>query len=336
MPCKGHSCKTLKCEAAIAFGHSWTDNVGLMKLDPITLRLFVAVMEESAIARAAAREHIAPSAASRRLAELEEQLQVELFTRSNRGSTPTAAAFALLNMARGVLNEMDGIATQMRDYAHGGEQGLRGHVRVMANISSITQFLPAQLQSFMSQHPLVDVRLQERVSTDIARAVADNEADIGLLNRGSYGSRVTLRPYRRDRLAVVVPLSHPLARKRSLKLEQVVEHDLIGMHADSALNHLITRSAADMGLQPRLRMKVTGYDALCLMVASGLGIGILPEGSARIYMGTLPLHCISLDESWAERQLVLCVRSQDALSPVAQLLAEHLCQPDHLQKNIED
>lgn len=336
MPCKGHSCKTLKCEAAIAFGHSWTDNDGLMKLDPITLRLFVAVMEESAIARAAAREHIAPSAASRRLAELEEQLQVELFTRSNRGSTPTAAAFALLNMARGVLNEMDGIATQMRDYAHGGEQGLRGHVRVMANISSITQFLPAQLQSFMSQHPLVDVRLQERVSTDIARAVADNEADIGLLNRGSYGSRVTLRPYRHDRLAVVVPLSHPLARKRSLKLEQVVEHDLIGMHADSALNHLITRSAADMGLQPRLRMKVTGYDALCLMVASGLGIGILPEGSARIYMGTLPLHCISLDESWAERQLVLCVRSQDALSPVAQLLAEHLCQPDHLQKNIED
>ena len=237
---------------------------------------------------------------------------MELFTRSNRGSQPTAAAYALLNMARGVLNEMDGIATQMRDYAQGGEQGLRGHVRVMANISSITQFLPAQLQSFMSQHPHVDVRLQERVSTDIARAVADNEADIGLLNRGSYGSRVTLRPYRCDRLAVVVPQSHLLARRRSLKLEQVVEHDLIGMHADSALNHLITRSAADQGLQPRLRMKVTGYDALCLMVAAGLGLGILPEGSARIYMGTLPLHCIRLDESWADRQLMLCVRSQDS------------------------
>lgn len=148
-----------------------------MKLDPITLRLFVAVMEENAIARAAAREHIAPSAASRRLAELEDQLQLELFTRSNRGSQPTAAAYALLNMARGVLNELDGIATQMKDYAQGGEQGLRGHVRVMANISSITQFLPAQLQSFLSRHPLVDVRLQERVSTDIARAVADNEAE---------------------------------------------------------------------------------------------------------------------------------------------------------------
>lgn len=298
-----------------------------MKLDPISLRLFVAVMEENAIARAAAREHIAPSAASRRLAELEAQLQVELFTRSNRGSSPTAAAFALLNMARGVLNEMDGIALQMKDYAQDGGKGLRGHVRVMANISSITQFLPAQLQSFLSQYPLVDVRLQERVSTDIARAVEDNEADIGLLNNGSYGSKIRLRPYRRDRLAVVVPLAHALARKRRLRLAQVIEHDLIGMHADSALNHLITRAAADQGLQPRLRMKVTGYDALCLMVASGLGIGILPEGSARLYTGTLPLRCIALDEPWAERQLMLCLRSQDALSPVAQLLVEHLCLP---------
>lgn len=293
-----------------------------MKLDPISLRLFVAVMEEKAIARAAAREHIAPSAASRRLAELEDQLRVELFTRSNRGTEPTAAAYALLNMARGVLNDLDGIAAQMRDYG----SGLRGHVRVVANISAITQFLPRQLQGFLALHPHVDVRLQERVSSDIARAVADNEADIGLLNNGSYGDKIGLRPYRRDRLAVVVPQDHALARCSQLVLAQVVEHDLIGMHADSALNHLITRAAADQGLQPRLRMKVTGYDALCLMVAAGLGIGILPEGSARIYMGTLPLRCIQLAEPWAERQLMLCVRSQDALPPVARLLAEHLCQ----------
>lgn len=297
-----------------------------MKLDPITLRLFVAVMEESAIARAAAREHIAPSAASRRLAELEEQLQVELFTRSNRGSTPTAAAYALLNMARGVLNELDGIATQMRDYG----KGLRGHVRVMANISAITQFLPPQLQRFLAQHPHVDVRLQERVSTEIARAVADNEADIGILNAGSYGEKIHLRPYRQDRLTVVVPHGHALVRRRSVRLAELVQFDWVGMHAGSALNHLVTRVAADAGLQLRLRMKVTGYDALCLMVASGLGIGILPEGSARLYMGSLPLRCIRLNEPWAQRQLMLCVRAQEALSPlspITQLLVEHLCQP---------
>lgn len=298
-----------------------------MKLDPVTLRLFVAVMEESAIARAATREHIAPSAASRRLAELEAQLQVELFTRSNRGSQPTAAAYALLNMARGVLNELDGIATQIKDYGRDNGRGLRGHVRVVANISAITQFLPAQLQSFLAQHPQVDVRLQERVSTDIARAVADNEADIGLLNAGSYGEKLSLRPYRRDRLTVVVPHGHALVRQRSVRLAELVQYDWVGMHAGSALNHLVTRAAADQGLQPRLRMKVTGYDALCLMVASGLGIGILPEGSARLYLGALPLRSIRLQEPWAERQLMLCVRATETLPPVTQLLATHLCEP---------
>lgn len=298
-----------------------------MKLDPVTLRLFVAVMEENAIARAAVREHIAPSAASRRLAELEAQLQVALFTRSNRGSQPTAAAYALLNMARSVLNELDGIATQIQDYGRDSGGGLRGHVRVVANISAITQFLPAQLQQFLAQHPQVDVRLQERVSSDIARAVADNEADIGLLNDGHYGNKLQLRPYRSDRLAVVVPHGHALARRRKLHLAELVQYDWVGMHAGSALNHLVTRAAADQGLQPRLRMKVTGYDALCLMVASGLGIGILPEGSARLYLGALPLQCIRLDEPWAARQLMLCVRAAESLSPVTQLLAQHLCQP---------
>ena len=85
-----------------------------MKLDPVSLRLFVAVMETGASARAAEREHIAPSAASRRLAELEARLKVGLFERSNRGIEPTHAAYALLHLARGVLNDLDGIAAQMR------------------------------------------------------------------------------------------------------------------------------------------------------------------------------------------------------------------------------
>jgi hypothetical protein len=63
-----------------------------MKLDPVSLRLFVAVMEESTIAAAAAREHLAASAVSRRLADLEDALQVTLFTRSHKGTEPTAAA----------------------------------------------------------------------------------------------------------------------------------------------------------------------------------------------------------------------------------------------------
>ncbi len=291
-----------------------------MKLDPVSLRLFVAVMEENTIAAAAAREHLAASAVSRRLADLEDALQVTLFTRSNKGTEPTAAAFALLNLARGVLNDLDGIATQMRDYG----AGVRGHVRVVANISAITQFLPAELQSFLEQHPQVDVRLQEQISSAIAHSVAENAADVGILNEGSYGERVTLLPYRTDELVLVVPTGHALVRRKSVRLADALPFDFVGAHPGSAINNQLTRAAAEAGLPLRLRMQVTSYDALCLMVNAGLGVGVMPRGSAALYRGTLAIRTVTLNEPWAQRRLALCVRSEESLSSVARLLVEHL------------
>ena len=293
-----------------------------MKLDPISLRLFVAVMEESTIARAAAREHIAPSAASRRLAELEQQLRVELFTRSNRGSQPTDAAYALLQLARGVLNELDGIATQMRDYG----SGLRGQVRVVANISAITQFLPAELQRFMAQHPQVHVRLEEQISTAIAKTVAENAADVGILNEGSYGDKVRLLPYREDELVLVVPAGHALARRKNVRLAEALPYDMVATHPGSAIHNQLVRAAAEAGAPLKLRMQVTAYDALCLMVAAGLGLGVMPRGSAKLYREALAIRLVALDEPWAQRRLMLCLRADETPTGVARLLVDHLTQ----------
>ncbi|MCZ8292410.1 MAG: LysR family transcriptional regulator [Hylemonella sp.] len=294
-----------------------------MKLDPVSLRLFVAVMEEGTIAEAATREHIAASAVSKRLSELEQTLQTELFVRSNKGTEPTAAAFALLNLARGVLNDLDGILAQMSEYA----SGVRGQVRVYANISAITQFLPAELKSFMERYPQVQIHLQERISSVIAKAVADNAADIGILNDGSYGERFSLLPYHDDELVVIAPAGHALTRRKSVKLAQVLDHDVVGAHPGSVMNNLLTKAAAELGRPLRLRIQVSSYDALCLMVAAGLGIGVMPRKSAQLFLPSLKIRCVSLDEPWAARKLVLCVRDLAALSPAARLLVQHLAAP---------
>ena len=294
-----------------------------MRLDPISLRLFVSVMEERAIARAASREHIATSAASRRLSDLEAQLSVRLFERSNRGIHPTPAAYTLLNLARNVLGEMDGIALQMREYG----KGIRGHVRMMANISAITQFLPTQLQSFIAQHPEVQVHLQEKISSDIALAVVQNNADFGILNTGTYGNDLTYVPYQKDELILIAPTGHPLAAHQCISMREALTYDFVGAHTGSAINGLLTRSAAQLDMPLRLRIQVTSYDALCLMVAAGLGVGVLPRQSAALYRGSLSIESITLDEPWAQRQLLLCMRSYDALPPAARALVDHLIAP---------
>ena len=138
-------------------------------------------------------------------------MHAELFIRSNKGAEATAAAFALLHLARGVLNNLDDIVSQMSEYS----TGVRGYVRIMANISAITQFLPDELKSFTVAYPMVQISLQEQVSSVIAKGVAENAAEIGILNAGNYGENITQLPYHDDELVLVVPNGHALASKKA-------------------------------------------------------------------------------------------------------------------------
>src|SRR2546423_1558472 len=110
-----------------------------VSLDPKSLKLYISVMECGTIAAASKREHIAGAAISRRISDLESFLGVKLVVRSNKGLTPTAAGSALLDLSQRVLNDLDGVRARMAEYAH----GLKGHVRVFANMPAISQFLPS-------------------------------------------------------------------------------------------------------------------------------------------------------------------------------------------------
>jgi DNA-binding transcriptional LysR family regulator len=98
---------------------------------------------------------------------------------------------------------------------------------------------------------------------------------------------------------------------------------VVGMHPGSAIHNQLVRAAAEAGQPLRLRMQVTSYDALCSMVAAGLGIGLIPRRSALIFRG-LAIRLVALDEPWARRRLMLCLRSQEAPGGVARLLVKHL------------
>src|SRR5687767_12362690 len=129
--------------------------------DLVSLRLFIAVCEEASIARAAEREAIAPSAISKRIAEIEQMTGVKLLARGARGVRPTPAGTAMLHRAREVMRSIEKLQAELGEYA----QGVRGHVRVLANVSSIVEFLPNDVASFLARHPSVRLDLQERVST---------------------------------------------------------------------------------------------------------------------------------------------------------------------------
>lgn len=291
-----------------------------MRVDPVSLRLFIAVVETGSIAAASEREHLAAAAVSRRVAELEELLATPLLLRHARGVEPTAAGLALRDLARQTLHLLDDLPAQLRDFA----SGVRGQVRVFANISSITQFLPEDLASFAKAHPRVRIQLEECNSPATIRAVAENAADLGVYTAFAHGDTVQSLPYRKDRLCLVVPKRHRLVRRKRVAFAELLDEAFVGLRTGSAINLLLAAEAARLGRSLRLSIQVTGFDAACLMVERGFGVGVVPEGVFRLYSAALDIGTVALTDSWAERELHLAVRSIDQLPAAARRLVEHL------------
>jgi DNA-binding transcriptional LysR family regulator len=284
------------------------------------LEHFVAVADTGSIARAAERCHTVASAVSKRVSDLEESFGTALLVRGAKGVELTPAGHAFLARARGMLHQAEQLTEELRRHA----SGARGHVRVFANISSIVEFLPAALASFLEKFPEIHVDLEEHVSTAVAAGVAENLADFGIVSSLAAIDGLTLTPFRNDELVVVVKPEHPLAKSDSLAFGDVADLPLVGLHANSALHHLLVRAAADRGRPLNIRIRVTSFDAVCAMVAAGLGISVIPRAASVPYITQLRLRAIALSDSWSKRQLLICTRSQEALPGAARRLLDHL------------
>ena len=199
-----------------------------------------------------------------------------------------------------------------------------GHVRVAANLSAITQFLPHDLQSFRVKNPLIQVHVEEKVSTAVVTAVAENAVDVGLIVQGPRTSDLVTLPYRKDRLVLVVPAAHELAGRDKVSFAETLAFDYVGLHSGSQINLQVQKVASEMDQPVKCTMQVTTYDALCFMVEAGLGIGIVPEKIAQTYAKALGVRAVRLDEPWVERTQAIVLRSYEGLPAATKRLVDHL------------
>ena len=288
--------------------------------DLLTLKLFIAVLEEKSIAKASEREHIAISAISKRISDLEDMLGVTLLMRHHKGVEATPSGQSLLFHARQVMQNLADIRADMLDHS----EGVRGRIRIVANVTALVQFLPNDIASFVATHPKVRINLNESISPTIVRAVLENEADIGIMGGNIPSAGLQIFPYREDRLIVIVPNGHPLAQRRSVRFADVLPFECIGLEEGSSIDSLCTHAAADLGRSMNIKIRVAGMDAIRSMVVAGLGIGIVPALIADDFIQAGKMVGIVLDEPWTRRPLNIAVRDLTALPVASRLLVEHL------------
>lgn len=294
--------------------------MNLSRFDLTTLALFIAAARQGSISAGARQSHLAVGAASKRISDLESTLGTPLLYRNASGVSLTDAGQACLAHAQRVLQEVEQLAGTLSDFAG----GVRGQVRIAANTSSITQFLPEDLATFMRAHPAVRIDLQEQNSSEIAAAVAENRADVGIVADRTPLRGLQSMPYRQDELVLVAPAGHPLSRRRRVAFADTLDFDYVGLPANTSLAMRLAEAGARLDKPIRLRIQVRSFDAICRMVAATGGIGLLPRIAAEPHARSMRLRLISLADDWARRELLLVVRDVEVLTVAARLLVAHL------------
>jgi DNA-binding transcriptional LysR family regulator len=294
-----------------------------MRLDLTTLNLVLAIEQSRSITAGAAREHLALAAASKRISDLESRLGVQLFERRARGVEPTEACRALVRHIRSLHASLNALESEVMEFA----RGIKGHLRIAANSGSIAECLPADLAAFSQAHPQIRISLEDLTSAEVQAAVAEGRADVGVFTPPLLDNRLQSWVYRPARLAVLVPQRHELAQRGSVNFSDLLDYDLIGLHAGAAAQELMREQAQARGKPLKARLQVRGFDAIAQLVEAGLGVAVLPAAPAERFSRVFAVSLLRLDESWAARDYCLAVLRQEHLPTVVQRFVEALSPP---------
>ncbi|MFP3517045.1 LysR substrate-binding domain-containing protein [Pseudomonas sp. SIMBA_077] len=287
-----------------------------MHFDLVDLRLFIQIAESPSMTQGARKAFMSPAAASARIKSLEESLASRLLYRDSRGVELTPAGQLFLQHARVIMRQVDYMKNEFTEY--GAEAS--GHIRIFANTTAATEFLPEILAGFLAERPGVTVDLQERLSRDIVRGVMDGSTDIGIIAGPIKADGLQVIHFSTDQLIVVTPVEHPLAKRKKIKLTETLGYPHIGLHEGTTLLRFLNEQVALSGQTLNMRIQVYSFEAMCRMVEAGVGLAIIPESSARRHQQTMGLKIIELDEPWRVRERSILVRDLEALPAVIRAL----------------
>jgi DNA-binding transcriptional LysR family regulator len=249
------------------------------------------------------------------------QTDLPLLYREARGVRLSPPGQAFLHHARLMLRQVDQMRGDLQEY--GG--GLRGHLRVFANTTAVTDFLPEILPEFLADNPKVNIDLQEKPNADIARGVQDGRADIGIVAGQVDTLGLQSLHFSTDRLVLATAKNHPLAQRQKVAFVDTLDEDAVGMHHGSTLQTFLSQVTERLGKPLKLRIQLSSFDAMCRMIGAGVGVGIVPESAAKRNQEAMNLALVELSDAWSVRERYILTRDQTALPGYAQSLIALLC-----------
>lgn len=281
---------------------------------------FVAVATHGSFARAASALFLTQPSVSTRVQVLERALGQRLFERSGRGVRLSRAGSVFLPFAERLLKT----AVEGRQALEAAQSAETGLLTIAAALSVSTYLLPEIVKRFRDEHPAARVSIRSGHSRDVLRMVLEGEAEIGLARGLTHPAVHTVR-LGRDEILLVVPPSHPFARRSQARLPEVAAQPLILFDKGSSDWILITGFFRRAGLIPNIVLELEGIEAAKKMVERGIGIAMLPQLAIRdeLRRGSL-VHVAIRGARPLARHVDLIYRKRGTLGEIARAFRQHI------------
>jgi LysR family transcriptional regulator, transcriptional activator of the cysJI operon len=274
------------------------------------LRLFVDLVREQNFTKVAERNNITQPAVSLSIQKLEEELRTRLLERTTRKVLVTEEGRILYEYARDILAK----AQEAKAVLQERQDRVLGTIR-MATVHSVGLYeLPATLKEYIRRYPEVNLHIEYKLSDQVYHAVADGEADLGLVAYPEERGGVVAVPFFEDELVLICSSEHALARKEIVRLRDLNGCAFVAFEAEIPTRKAIDAMFHRNDVRVDIRMQCDNIEILKKMVEVGLGISMVPLLSVRHEERSGALTILRIADQVVRRPLALIHRKGKALS----------------------
>ena len=285
-----------------------------------TLKVFCDVVETKSFSVAASQNYVTQSAVSQQIRMLEEKYGKQLLERTRGNVQLTPAGEILYNVSKEIVERYHDLEARLQAAA----KTVAGAVRV-ATVHTIGLYeLSSQLKRFLKAFPQVQLQLEYSKSNKIYDDAVKGHIDLGIVAYPMRRAGITVMPFREDRLVIVCPPQHPLARFRQVSIKKLAGEPLVGFDRDIPTRRETDRVLRRHGLETRYVMELDNAEIMKRVVEIGLGVAILPEAAVRPEVKGGSLVAVQVSDEVFLRPLGIIHRSGKHFSPAASKFIECL------------
>lgn len=240
------------------------------------LRYFMEVAEREHVSEAAVNLHVAQSAISRQIANLEGELEVDLFEREGRNIKLTQIGKTFYTHTKIAMKAIENAKKQIDEYL----DPERGTIKIGFPTSLSSHLLPSVISAFKDEHPNVAFHLRQGSYNFLVDSVKNDEIDVAFLgpipkDEHEIDSHILFT----ENILVLLPLNHPLADRESIYLTDLKNDEFVSFPKGFILQKIIVDACKQVGFAPMVSSEGEDLDAIKGLVSAGIGVTLLPESA---------------------------------------------------------